>query len=132
MRAGITRSWLLALGLTCTFHSTVWSQAVVPGTGDKILNAGDDFEDLKWAYVPNNPKSSEEDDEKARYPMGFSTNGRWYEGVKRGHPDIVKRVETPAGGLEGSKGSLLMQTINSGIPAVARTRRCKTISLPTR
>ncbi len=116
MRAWITRSWLLALGLTCISASPAWAQAVVPGTGNRILNAGDDFEDPKWVYHPNNPKSSEEDDEKPRYPMGFSANNRWFEGVKRGHPDTVKRVETPAGGLEGSKGSLFMQTINSGIP----------------
>ncbi len=48
--------------------------------------------------------------------MGRSTNGRWYEGIKRGHPDIVQRVPTPPGGLPGSEGALLMQVKFTGIP----------------
>ena len=37
-----------------------------------------------------------------RGPLGRSTNNRWFEGPKRGTPDVVKRVELPAPGLEGS------------------------------
>jgi hypothetical protein len=48
--------------------------------------------------------------------MGKSNNGRWYEGAKRGHPDIVRRVPTPPGGLEGSEGSLLLKSLQTGIP----------------
>ncbi len=89
---------------------------VVPGTGSEINGVSDDFEAENWGYVPNNPKSTEDIDENQRSPMGKSTNGRWYEGVMRGHPDIVKRVPTPAGGLPGSRGSLLLQSKDTGIP----------------
>lgn len=89
---------------------------IVPGTGAKVTNVGDDFEDENWGFVHNFPKSSEELDEQKRYPTGQATNGRWYEGIKRGQPDFLKRVPTPEGGLAGSQGSLLMTTLNSGIP----------------
>lgn len=89
---------------------------VVPGTGEKIDKAGDDFEDEKWAYTFNFPKSSYDIDKNVRVPGGFSHNGRWAESAKRGQPDYIKRVETPPGGLEGSTGSLLMATRHSGIP----------------
>ena len=61
-------------------------------------------------------KSSEEIDGNKRSPAGRSTNGRWYEGIKRGHPDVIKRVATPAGGLEGSEGALLLQSLKTGVP----------------
>ena len=70
------------------------------------MGVSDDFEDPNWAYIPQDPKSTEDIDENQRGPMGRSTNGRWYEGIKRGHPDIVRRVPTPAGGLPGSTGSI--------------------------
>lgn len=89
---------------------------VVPGTGTELTQVGDDFEDADWAYIPNHPKSSEDVDDKQRPPMGRSSNGRWYEGVKRGHPDVVKRVETPAGGLPGSRGALMLRSRDTGIP----------------
>lgn len=89
---------------------------VVPGTGVQLTQVGDDFEDEGWDFIPNDPKSSEDIDEKQRMPMGKSTNGRWYEGAKRGHPDIVKRVSTPLGGLEGSEGSLLLKSLQTGVP----------------
>ena len=89
---------------------------VVPGTGVKLTNVGDDFEDLNWTFHPNFPKSSDEQDEQRRQPAGWSQNRRWYEGIKRGCPDLVQRVPTPTGGLEGSEGALLMRTIRSGIP----------------
>ena len=89
---------------------------VVPGTGVKVGNVGDDFEDPQWRFMPNFPKSSDEQDERRREPAGWSTNRRWYEGIKRGCPDVVQRVTTPAGGLQGSTGSLLLRTTHSGIP----------------
>ena len=89
---------------------------VVPGTGFKLTRVGDDFEDPKWVFNPNFPKSSDEQDERTRHPAGRSRNGRWYEGIKRGCPDVVKRVATPKGGLEESQGALLLRTVHSGIP----------------
>jgi len=92
------------------------SRGFVPGTGTAVEKVGDDFEDPNWSYVPNNPKSTEDINKNQNQPVGRSANGRWYEGVKRGHPDIVRRVETPEGGLPGSQGSLLMQSLYTGIP----------------
>lgn len=91
-------------------------RGLVPGTGTEVTKVGDDFEDPNWSYIPNNPKSTEDIDKNQRMPIGKSANGRWYEGVKRGHPDIVRRVPTPEGGLPGSQGSLLMQSLFTGIP----------------
>lgn len=90
---------------------------VIPGSGTQLTQVGDDFEDPNWGYVFNNPKSSEDIDEQQRMPLGKSNNGRWYEGVKRGHPDVVKRVPTPEGGLPGSEGAMLMQSLQTGIPS---------------
>ncbi len=87
---------------------------VVPGTGTRI--AFDDFEDGSWSYEPNLPKSSSNLDNQERQPGGTSSNSKWYESALRGQPDVVKRVPTPAGGLPGSKGSLSMRTLNSGVP----------------
>lgn len=114
----------LALSLTSLGMSSAFGQdgskrpasAFVPGAGQELTQVGDDFEDPNWGYVPNNPKSSEDIDEQQRMPLGKSTNGRWYEGVKRGHPDVVKRVPTPEGGLPGSQGAMLMQSLQTGIP----------------
>lgn len=92
------------------------TRGLVPGTGVELTQVGDDFEDPNWAYRPNNPKSSEDIDKNQRQPIGRSVNGRWYEGVKRGHPDVVRRVETPEGGIPGSTGSLLLQSLHTGIP----------------
>jgi hypothetical protein len=89
---------------------------VVPGTGSEIVGVSDDFEDPNWSYTPRDPKSTEDIDENQRGPMGRSANGRWYEGIKRGHPDIVERVSTPSGGLEGSSGALLLKSKFTGIP----------------
>ncbi|TWU41848.1 hypothetical protein [Novipirellula artificiosorum] len=119
MRITISRatSAIAVLLLSGTLMQTAAAQrAVVPGSGSEIVGVSDDFEDPGWSYVPNNPKSTEDIDENQRSPMGKSTNGRWYEGVKRGHPDVVKRVLTPAGGLAGSRGALLMQSKFTGIP----------------
>ncbi|MEZ6092157.1 MAG: hypothetical protein R3C05_29965 [Pirellulaceae bacterium] len=92
------------------------SQPIVPGTGKLVTVCGDDFEDPNWRYIPRNPKSTEDIDENQRGPTGKSVNGRWYEGVKRGHPDIVRRVPTPPGGLPGSEGALLLKSMFTGIP----------------
>src|SRR3954469_11969475 len=91
-------------------------QPIVPGTGEWLKDCGDDFEDSNWSYRYNLPKSSHEQDENQRSPGGVSNNGLWHEGGKRGTPDVVRRVPTPPGGLEGSTGALLFATKNSGIP----------------
>ena len=71
-----------------------WSYAqrrvVVPGTGRKVAEVGDDFEDSEWSYNFRMPKSSENIDKKRRGPYGRASNNRWYEGVKRGDPDVVR------------------------------------------
>jgi len=92
------------------------TNVVVPGTGVQLANVGDDFEDSNWGFVANDPKSSEDIDEKQRMPLGKSTNGRWYEGAKRGYPDVMQWVPTPEGGLDGSQGALLLRTLKTGIP----------------
>lgn len=109
--------WLLAnLLLSTMFAVSVDAAPVVPGTGQKLSEVGDDFEDDKWGFVHNFPKSSEELDEQKRHPTGFSTNRRWYEGIKRGQPDFMRQIPTPEGGLPNSRGALLIRTLNSGIP----------------
>jgi hypothetical protein len=89
---------------------------LLPGTGSLVKNVVDDFEDEKWTWRYNHPKSSEEQDKRMRGPLGKSTNGRWFEGPKRGTPDVVKRVDLPAPGLEGSEHGLLVATLRGGIP----------------
>ena len=89
---------------------------LVPGTGQRIAEVGDDFEDPTWAYNLNAPKSSQEQDGQERMPGGRAVNGRWAEGIKRGQPDVVKRVTTPAGGIVGSEGSMLLQSLYTGVP----------------
>lgn len=89
---------------------------LVPGRGTRIAEVGDDFEDESFAYTTNLPKASTNIDKQDRLPSGFSSNMRWFESTFRGTPDFVKRVETPAGGLEGSRGALALQTLNSGVP----------------
>ena len=86
----------------------------VPGTGTLVRT--DDFEDDKWKFFENGPKSSKEQDERVRAPLGRSNNGMWNESGKRGRPDQVVRIATPDGGLAGSKGALLIRTRDSGIP----------------
>lgn len=86
----------------------------VPGSG-QLLNR-DDMEDSTFVYTHNLPKSSKEEDEQIRYPLGFSSNGMWFESPKRGAPDSVKWVETPAGGIPGSTGSLYLRSRDTGVP----------------
>src|SRR5690606_32943848 len=87
---------------------------VVPGRGTQFVF--DDFEAADWSVVYNLPKSSKEEDEQVRYPLGGSTNGKWKEGPKRGIPDVVKTVEAPAGALPGSTRALLLRSKDTGIP----------------
>lgn len=110
-------SWCVGLfGLLCFAGEVVAVPPVVPGTGTKVEQVGDDFEDPDWEWTHNWPKSSENIDGKSRLPSGSSVNERWYEGVKRGHPDYIKRVPTPEGGLPGSEGALLLRSLYTGVP----------------
>jgi hypothetical protein len=88
----------------------------VPGTGTEIEYAGDTFEEVNWDFTHNHPKSSREQDERVRTPMGKSGNDRWHEGPERGQPDQLVTIPTPPDGLYGSQKALLMRTLNSGIP----------------
>lgn len=108
-------AWWATFGMALLISGPVLGQ-VVPGTGRKVQQFGDDFEDPNWAYRENGKKSSFEQDNRIRFPKGKSNNGRWVESTKRGHPDYIKRVKTPAGGLPGSKGALLLQSRDTGIP----------------
>ena len=109
------RCKLLLLGLALLFPGMLAAQ-VVPGTGQRVTAVGDDFEDPEWSYVFNLPKSSDENDKQKRFPTGRSTNGRWFEGIMRGQPDVIRRVPTPEGGLPGSEGALLMISKQTGVP----------------
>ena len=107
----------LAFSLFAQAHSAfAQSRGFVPGTGVELTKVGDDFEDPNWKFIPNAPKSTEDINERQNTPIGKSANGRWYEGIKRGYPDVVKRVPTPPGGLPGSTGALLLQSLYTGIP----------------
>lgn len=108
----------LALAALAGLTGTATAQNFVPGTGTKLTQVGDDMEDPNWKWVHNFPKSSRNIDKNGRFPLGGSTNGRWVESAFRGHMDFIQRVETPAGGIPGSKGSLMIRTLNSGVPGV--------------
>ncbi len=88
----------------------------VPGTGEFLADCCDDFEDVYWSYKYYHPKSSYEQDDRQRSPGGRSGNGLWHEGGKRGTPDLVQRVPTPEGGIEGSTGAMMIATRYSGVP----------------
>jgi hypothetical protein len=89
---------------------------LIPGTGPRLARTGDDFEAEDWAFYPQLPKSSYEQDKNQRLPGAYSKNELWVEGAKRGTPDFVKKVKTPPGGIEGSTGAMQMQTLHSGVP----------------
>jgi hypothetical protein len=88
----------------------------VPGRGQKVTAVGDDFEEADWGYYPNGAKSSSNIDNQDRLPSGISKNQRIYESTYRGQPDKIERIETPRGGIPGSKGALLMRSSQTGIP----------------
>jgi len=106
----------LAAALVSMLAADLVAQGLVPGTGRKITQVGDNFEDAEWGYVPNRPKSTRNLDKNDREPAGFSKNERWYEGPKRGQPDLIRRVPTPEGGLSGSEGALMLRSCYTGIP----------------
>ena len=107
----------LLIGVSLGFLQRISAdEAFVPGTGEKIEQVGDDFEDPRWGYIMNGRKASFEQDEAQRPPGGASRNRRWYESAMRGQPDVIKRVPTPPGGIEGSEGAMLLATRLSGIP----------------
>lgn len=110
-------AFLLFLGMAA---SSVVADVIVPGTGTKLLEVGDDFEDECWEFHFQPPKSSRDIDSQERLPAGESANGRWYESAKRGYPDIIGRVSTPHGGLVGSRGSMLLKSLHTGIPGQPR------------
>ena len=120
MKSALTLRTLNNLLLFSVANGLVLSTAacaepVVPGTGKVIPQVGDNFENENWSFVHNLPKSTQEINKNVAYPMGYAKNDRWYEGVKRGHPDVLKQVPTPKGGIEGSKGSLLLRSVHTGI-----------------
>ncbi|MCC7085419.1 MAG: hypothetical protein IT427_10470 [Pirellulales bacterium] len=109
----------LALALllaTTTIHWASAEQLVIPGTGVKVSQVGDNFEDSQWSYRFQLPKSSEENDQQQRLPGGYASNGRWAEALLRGQPDTIERVATPPEGLPGSEGSLLLASLHAGVP----------------
>jgi hypothetical protein len=112
--------WAVALFLPIVLALTALPASgaapFVPGSGEFLGDCCDDFEDPNWGYRYNHPKSSHEQDDNQRSPGGMSRNGLWHEGGKRGTPDVVKRVDTPSGGLPNSSGALLFATKNSGVP----------------
>ncbi len=114
-----TLRWLASFavvgGALLTTVEAVQAQ-LIPGTGNKVEQVGDDFEDPEWSFVYNLPKASDEQDGQTRMPGGFSKNRRWNESALRGVPDHLRRVETPAGGLPGSTGALLIMSRDTGIP----------------
>lgn len=105
---------LTATTMLLSFCSAEVQAQHVPGRG--ALLTSDDFEAPDWGFNYNLPKSSKEEDEQIRYPLGISTNRKWKEGPKRGIPDVVKVVEAPAGGLPGSQHALLLRSKDTGIP----------------
>ena len=114
--ASIFASFIFCLLVTAT------EAQLVPGTGKKLETVGDDFEDPEWRFIGNWPKSTEENNDRHSYPSGKSANSRWYEGMKRGQPDFIRRVPTPGGGLVGSEGSLLIRSLQTGIPGIPSYR----------
>ena len=97
-------------------QSLVHAEPLVPGAGIKLNKVGDDFEDDDWSYATNSPKSSSNLDKNMREPIGISANKRIFESTYRGHPDVVRRIATPEGGIPGSRASLYLQSRATGVP----------------
>lgn len=108
----------LRTSLALALLGMVANSAPIPGTGDRVAEVGDDFEDPSWSYVYEAPKSSMNLDGEGRSPMGYSANGRWEESGWRGQPDVVEVVTTPSGGPAGSTQAMRLRTLESGIPGV--------------
>jgi len=89
---------------------------LVPGTGVRNTEVGDDFEDPEWRFDSQFPKSSSNLDGQERQPAGMSANNRLYESTYRGVPDVVERIPTPPGGIPGSQGALLIRSLWTGVP----------------
>lgn len=123
MTATKSRRHFLAAALAgSVYASTGWGATApagipIPGTGTRLAGLGDDFEDESWSYNYAGPKSSWNIDKQQRLPGGMSSNRRWAEAAMRGQPDIVKRVTPPPGGIEGSTGAMLLQSLHSGVPS---------------
>jgi hypothetical protein len=112
-------TWVFGLLVMSAGAASVLGQygyQVVPGRGQKVSQVGDDFEEADWAYTDHAPKSSTNLDHQDRLPSGISKNSRIYESVYRGQPDIVRKIDTPAGGLPGSKGALKLRSSQTGVP----------------
>lgn len=108
----------ILLGATVVFVSrpVAAQQPKVPGSGRAVAELGDDFEDEGWQYEFALPKSAKNINGNSGGEGGESANGRWYEGHKRGQPDVIRVVPTPKGGLTGSKRSLLLRSLHTGAP----------------
>ncbi len=116
---GVRRLVVLGAALVAAGTAGAWAQFsyhAVPGRGQKANEVGDDFEDAEWGYIDNAPKSSSNLDHDERLPAGISKNQRVYESTYRGQPDMIKRVETPPGGLRGSKYALSLRSKVTGVP----------------
>jgi hypothetical protein len=116
MSASVIAATLVMTGIVIEPGNSALAQRVVPGTGRRMTQVDDNFEDPKWSYNYNQQKSSYNIDEQQRQPGGMSKNGIWYESLLRGQPDLVQRVATPEGGLPGSTGAMMMRSLYTGIP----------------
>ena len=56
----------------------------VPVVEPRLGFLGDTFEEDGWKFYHNHPKSSREEDGRARGPLAFSGNRRMQEGPERG------------------------------------------------
>ena len=114
-RIAYVHGWIVLLAMSA-ISTQANAQALVPGTGKLIADVGDDFEDPAWEYNPQLPKVFNHEDTtiSKNSPLGRSINDRWYEGSKRGQPDLVRRVVTPTGGLSGSTAALALRSMQTG------------------
>lgn len=121
----MTNKFLSSLLALLAFSSNFRSY-LPPGTGTRVAEFGDTFEEAGWTYNYNNPKLYNqyhnpgsgwvEKIHTSNTPTSVSANGRWIESPTRGHPDVVEQVRTPSGGLPGSQYALRIRTKDSGTP----------------
>src|SRR5215203_1273221 len=62
----VTALLFLAAASTLVIEQARAGQPIVPGTGEFLKDCCDDFEDPKWSYKFNLPKSSHEQDKQQR------------------------------------------------------------------